>query len=256
MTRSTIDGSGSGLVGCHRPAAAGSACMRFENWSSRMFQVTFGNCLVNSSAEACWQVEAGLEVGQQLDRLGAAVRADSGSARCGRALCSDRRGDRRRQQGRGREGVPPRTPSASWMGHVILLMCFVNSGRAGSGQGQPSFGGAVVPRTTTSGVSSIEGGTSERRSISRRSRSAPTPSRLEQLLADGRESDVVGHLDVVVADDRQVVGDSDARVVRRGDDAQGLGVAGGEDGRRAIGRSAASVRPAPEPRSGCGRPAR
>ena len=34
---------------------------QFANWSSRMFQVTFGNCLVNSSA-SLRQVEAGLEV--------------------------------------------------------------------------------------------------------------------------------------------------------------------------------------------------
>ena len=32
----------------------GVCVMRLENWSSRMFQVTFGNWFENSSASACW----------------------------------------------------------------------------------------------------------------------------------------------------------------------------------------------------------
>ena len=53
------------------------------------------------------------------------------------------------------------------------------------------------------------------------------------MLADGRQSDVVGGLDVVVADDRQVVGDMQAELARGRDDAQGLRVAGREDRCRA-----------------------
>ena len=91
------------------------------------------------------------------------------------------------------------------------------------------------PRTTTSGVRTIDGGDLGAVARSREQQLGTTPPGLEELLADGREPDVVGDLDVVVADDRQVVGDAQARLVRGADDAQGLRVAGGEDGGRTLG---------------------
>ena len=58
--------------------------------------------------------------------------------------------------------------------------------------------------------------------------------RVEELLAHGREADVLGDLDVVVAHDRQVVGHAQAKLVGGADDAQRLRVAGGEDRGRAV----------------------
>src|SRR5581483_12473356 len=52
----------------------------------------------------------------------------------------------------------------------------------------------------------------------------PAPAGLEELLADGRQPDVVGCLDVVVADDREILGHVQAGLVGRGDDPEGLGV--------------------------------
>ena len=67
------------------------------------------------------------------------------------------------------------------------------------------------------------------------------PAGLEQVLSNGRQADEVARLDVVVADDRQVVGDVEAEVLCRSQNAQGLRVAGGEDGRRSIRPRRASV---------------
>src|SRR3954463_8747668 len=60
------------------------------------------------------------------------------------------------------------------------------------------------------------------------------PSGVEQLLPYGRQADIFGRLDVVVPDDREVVGDTEAEVVRPGNHAERLGVAGGEDRRRPL----------------------
>jgi hypothetical protein len=57
---------------------------------------------------------------------------------------------------------------------------------------------------------------------------APAP-RLEQLLAHRRQPHVVGGLDVVVADDREVVRHVEPEIARRGDHAHRLRVAGRED---------------------------
>ena len=85
----------------------------------------------------------------------------------------------------------------------------------------------------------------------------PAPSGLEQLLADGRQTDVVGGLDVVVADDRHVVWDMQSGLARGRDDAERLGIARREDRRRPVavvqhpaGESArlvSTVRAVPEP---------
>ena len=63
--------------------------MRFVNWSSLMFQVTFGNCLRELLGQCPRQREAGLEVGQQLDGLRPAARR--------LILGRDRRGDDHRE---------------------------------------------------------------------------------------------------------------------------------------------------------------
>ena len=63
--------------------------------------------------------------------------------------------------------------------------------------------------------------------------SALTPG-LEEVLANGRETDEVAGFDVVVADHRKVVRHVEAEVMRRSENAQGLRVAGGEDGGWAI----------------------
>ena len=69
----------------------------------------------------------------------------------------------------------------------------------------------MVARTTSSGASWTTGGSSDRTlDLGQEDLGAATAG-LEQLLADRRQADVVGRLDVVVADDRQVVR---ARAVR------------------------------------------
>src|ERR1035437_2809239 len=63
--------------------------------------------------------------------------------------------------------------------------------------------------------------------------SALTPG-LEEVLANSGETDEVAGFDVVVADHRKGVGDVEAEVLRGSENAQGLRVAGGEDGGRTI----------------------
>ena len=60
-------------------------------------------------------------------------------------------------------------------------------------------------------------------------------SGVQQLLANGRQSDVVGCLDVVIADHGEVVGNAQAELMGRGDDTEGLGIAGREDRARPFG---------------------
>ncbi len=94
----------------------------------------------------------------------------------------------------------------------------------------------MVARTTSSGASWATGGSlGSALDLGKEDLGAAAP-RLEELLADGREADVVGRLDVVVADDRQVVRDMEAELARGGDDAERLRVAGREDRRRPVGR--------------------
>ena len=99
----------------------------------------------------------------------------------------------------------------------------------------------MVPRTTSSGLQ-----LDDRRLVGPgidlgEEHLGAEPAGLEELLADGRQADVVGGLDVVVADDRQVVGDMQPGLVRGRDDAERLGVAGREDRGRPVDR-AVSIR--------------
>ena len=161
--------------------------MRLLNWSSRMFHVTFGNCLVNSVGEGLLIREAGLEVGEQLDGLGAAVRADRWRRPDAAGLGHDRRWavDRRMAWRRGR---PPASPSDFVDGDMSTPpgICFVAvRERTWSLQRlEPSFGGAVVPLTTTSGVSSTEGGDLRAPLDLAQEELGAAPSRFEQLLTD------------------------------------------------------------------------
>ena len=111
----------------------------------------------------------------------------------------------------------------------------------------------MVARTTSSGGRSTTGGSlGSVLDLGQEDLRAAAPG-LEQLLADGRQADVVGGLDVVVADDREVVRHVEAELARRGDDAERLRVAGGEDRRRAVARVRASGGRGRAPRSGRGR---
>ena len=57
------------------------------------------------------------------------------------------------------------------------------------------------------------------------------PTRLEQLLTDGRQIQVLRDLDVVIPHDREVIRDAQTGLVGGADDPQRLGVARGEDRR-------------------------
>src|SRR6185436_11905202 len=59
------------------------------------------------------------------------------------------------------------------------------------------------------------------------------PAGGEQLLAHGRQTDVVRRLDVVIADHREILGNLDAELPGSSDDTEGLGIAGREDRGRA-----------------------
>ena len=63
----------------------------------------------------------------------------------------------------------------------------------------------------------------------------PKPPGLEQMLADRRQAHVVGDLDVVVPDDREILGDAQAGLASGRDRAQGLDVGRREYGRRPVG---------------------
>ena len=49
LTSETMDGNRMRSGGLSPDSSRGVAVIRFENWSCLMSQVTFGNCLVNSS---------------------------------------------------------------------------------------------------------------------------------------------------------------------------------------------------------------
>ena len=163
--------------------------------------------------------------------VGAAVGLDTAPGGA-QAATSDRHARRRARGARNGNPAPHARRSDAEHEHSS---CCVPSGcrdRPAGPHPRPSFGGAVVPRTTSSGERCATGGSSDRRDDLGEQDLGAASSGLEQLLAHGRQPDVVGRLDVVVADHREVVGNVQPELPGGGDDAERLRVAGGEDGGR------------------------
>ncbi len=91
----------------------------------------------------------------------------------------------------------------------------------------------MVARTTSSGGKSIVGAARRALVDLAEEQLGAAAAGFEELLVDRREADVIGCLDVVVADDRQVARHVQAELVGRREDPERLRVARGEDrGRR------------------------